>query len=81
MIINTTHGYQSKIGSFEVIIERAIPTWSLVFSCTSGWLPFFTMSSHWLMTMLSFVLIDSLITFNWFPMFSHLINRLTPKSN
>ena len=59
----------------------AIPTWSLVFSCTFSWLPFFTMSSHWLMTMLSFVLIDSLITFNWFPMFSHLINRLTPKSN
>ena len=23
MIINTTHDYQSKIGSFEVIIERA----------------------------------------------------------
>ena len=23
MIINTTHGYQSKIGSFEVIVERA----------------------------------------------------------
>ena len=23
MIINTTHDYQSKIGSFEVIVERA----------------------------------------------------------
>ena len=61
MIINTTHDYQSKIGSFEVIVERATNSNPNLVTCVFLYVrlvAFFTMSSHWLMTMLSFVLID-----------------------
>ena len=38
---------------------KPITTWSLAFSRASGTLPVFTLSSHWLMMMLTFVLIGS----------------------